>query len=171
MGLLNVHMKIVHRLEVLGTEKIPTTGSIMYLNHTRENDAIYLLAALKKPVSIFTAVGNGFIADYLEHVFGFVTRHGARNEMVEKIVRTILLKNQLFAIWPEGNLSPDGRPMESFSGIIRVYAILNSRGNVIPFQPILMRGAETNVHCNDRRKRKIPEDTESQKIMGNRRGK
>ncbi|MBD3185722.1 hypothetical protein GF325_02745 [Candidatus Bathyarchaeota archaeon] len=155
MSMLHVYMRIVHRLKIRGRRHIPENGAIMYLLHNGDYDVIYFLSAFKEPIGVFTDVGNGFFADFLETVYGFVVRRGTRDVMLEKMVRTILKKNRYFAIWPEGSPSKDGHPKEPFSGVIRVYATLNAMRDVIPFQPVLMRGTETYQYKGDRRKRKI----------------
>ncbi|MHA1681352.1 MAG: lysophospholipid acyltransferase family protein [Promethearchaeota archaeon] len=149
------YMKVVHRLEIRGKENIPEGPAIFYLLHNGDNDVIYFLTSFQEPVGVFTDVGNGYLADFLENVHGFVVRRGTREIMVEKMVRTILEKNAKFVIWPEGSPARDGHPKEPFSGIIRVYSTINARRDVIPFVPVLMRGSETYLHRGDRRKWKI----------------
>ncbi|MHA1791590.1 MAG: hypothetical protein ACTSVI_03030 [Promethearchaeota archaeon] len=155
MNLAHVYLKITHDLKIRGKENIPKSGSIMFLLHNGDKDVEYFISAFKEPVGIFTDVGNGFIADFLERCMGFVTRRGTRDQMVEKMIRTILFRNRYFAIWPEGSPARDGHPKEPFSGIVRVYATLNSKKNIIPFQPVLMRGTETYLYKGDKRFQKI----------------
>ncbi|HME53839.1 MAG TPA: 1-acyl-sn-glycerol-3-phosphate acyltransferase [Candidatus Lokiarchaeia archaeon] len=155
MRVANVYFKLVHRLEVRGLENIPKNGSIFYLLHNGDYDVIYFLGAFKEPTGVFTDVGNGFFADFLERFYGFVTRRGTRDVMVEKMIRAITTINRYFVIWPEGSPSRDAVPMEAFSGIIRVYSTINVDKDRIPFQPVLMRGSETILHKNSRRKWKI----------------
>lgn len=154
-GFGHAYMRLVHRLEVRGRELVPRGGCIMYLLHNGDSDVVNFLLAFKDPAGVFTDVGNGFFADFLENVYGFVPRRGARDVMVEKMVRAILLRNRYFVMWPEGSPSRDGRPMEAFSGVVRVYATVNARKDVIPFQPVLMRGAEIFQHKGSRRPRKV----------------
>ncbi len=155
MHALHRYMRLVHRLEVRGRENIPRDGAIFYLLHNGDNDVIYFLSAFKDPVGVFTAIGNGFFADFMEHVYGWVARRGTANVMVEKMARAILKKNHYFVMWPEGSPSRDGHPMEAFSGIVRVYATLNAKRDLVPFVPVLMRGSETYQHHKDKRKWKI----------------
>jgi len=162
MGFGHLYLRIAHRLEIRGRHNIPKKGAIFYLLHNGNADVEVFLSAMKQPVSIFTAIGNSFFADLMEHCFGFVARRGTRDVMVEKMIRTILKKNRYFAIWPEGSPArgPPGplgppNPIEPFSGIIRVYSVINSRKNNIPFVPVLIRGAESNRGNRTKKKRKI----------------
>jgi 1-acyl-sn-glycerol-3-phosphate acyltransferase len=139
------YMKAFHRLEVRGKENIPEGGGIYYLLHNGDNDVIYFLAAMQKPFGVFTDVGVGYFADFMEHIFGFVTRRGYNYVMIEKMVQTILCKNKDFAMWPEGTPSHDA-PAQGFSGIVKVYATVNAKRDLVPFVPVLMRGSETIAH-------------------------
>ncbi|NMC05433.1 MAG: hypothetical protein GYA24_09485 [Candidatus Lokiarchaeota archaeon] len=142
MGAVHAYMRVFHRLEVRGKGNIPERGAIFYLLHNGDNDVINFLGAFKRPVGVFTDIGSGFFPDFMERFFGFVTRRGTREVMVEKMIRTIWQKNKDFVIWPEGSPSRDGRPMEAFSGIVRVYSTLNAGKDRIPFVPVLHRGGE-----------------------------
>lgn len=155
MGFTHVYMRLIHRMKIRGKKHIPERGAIFYLLHNGDNDVIYFLSAFRKPIGVFTAIGNGIFADLMEHIYGWVPRRGTREVMVEKMIRSILKKNRYFVMWPEGTPSRDGVPMEAFSGIARVYGTLNAHKNIIPFQPVLMRGSETYLHRNDNRKWKI----------------
>ncbi len=154
MGTIHVYMKVFHRLESRGKENIPRGGGIFYLLHNGDEDVINFLGAFKKPIGVFTDVGPGFFADFLERFFGFVTRRGTREVMVEKMIRTIWQKNKDFVMWPEGSPSRDSHPMEAFSGIVRVYATLNATKDRIPFVPVLMRGTEMYRKKNSRKLQK-----------------
>nr|MDO8115023.1 hypothetical protein [Candidatus Sigynarchaeota archaeon] len=116
MGFVHVYLRVVHRLEIRGTENISKNGAIFYLLHNGDNDVMYFLGAFKEPVGVFTDVGNGFFADFLERIYNFVTRRGTRDVMVEKMIRAIQQKNKYFVMWPEGSPSRDARPMQAFSG-------------------------------------------------------
>ncbi|MEX2727846.1 MAG: lysophospholipid acyltransferase family protein [Candidatus Sigynarchaeum springense] len=154
MGVVHVYMRIFHRLQIRGEENIPKGGAIFYLLHNGDNDVIIFLGAFKKPIGVFTDIGTGLFPDFMERFFGFVTRRGTREVMVEKMIRTIWQKNKYFVIWPEGTPSRDGRPQQGFSGIVRVYATLNARKDIIPFVPVLARGGEIFRNKNSRRLQK-----------------
>ncbi|MBD3352745.1 MAG: hypothetical protein GF364_14755 [Candidatus Lokiarchaeota archaeon] len=145
MHIIGFFFKIHNRIKLVGKENIPKNGAIFIANHQGAQDPIILLSAFKKPVSIFTDVGNGFIADFLENTFGFVCRRGINHVMIEKMIRTILLKNCYFAIWPEGHPpTEDGSKVGyGFSGIAKVYATINSKKNILPIVPVIFQGAES----------------------------
>jgi 1-acyl-sn-glycerol-3-phosphate acyltransferase len=158
MGAVHAYMRVFHRLEIHGKEHIPKNGGIFYLLHNGNEDVINFLGAFKKPVGVFTDIGSGFFPDFMERFFGFVTRRGTREVMVEKMIRAIWQKNKDFVIWPEGTPSRDGRPMEAFSGIIRVYATLNMKRDIIPFVPVLHRGGEIYRKKDTRKLQKFQVD-------------
>ncbi|MFX0102898.1 MAG: hypothetical protein ACFFCS_25240 [Candidatus Hodarchaeota archaeon] len=135
-------MRFAHRLEEKGRKKVPKSGAILYMLHTSNNDVLNGITLFKEPISPFTAMGNGYFADIMEHFFGFITRRGTGQVLVEKIIRTLLLKNRYFIIWPEGRPEYEGKPIEAFSGIVRAYAVVNSQKDVIPFQPVILHGSE-----------------------------
>ncbi len=154
MGAVNLYMRTFHRLAVRGEHNIPEGGGIFYSLHNGDSDVINFLGAFKQPTGVFTDIGTGFFPDMMERFFGFVTRRGTRDVMVEKMIRTIWQKNKYFVMWPEGSPSRDGRPMHAFSGIVRVYATLNAKKDVIPFVPVLVRGGELFRNKNPRRLQK-----------------
>lgn len=146
--------RIAHRLEVKGREKVPESGAILYMLHTSNNDVINGLTLFKEPISPFTAIGNGYFADLMEHFFGFISRRGKGKVLIEKMIRTLLLKNRYMIIWPEGRPEYEGKPIEPFSGIVRVYAVINSQKDLIPFQPVILHGGENYWRRGRRRHRK-----------------
>jgi 1-acyl-sn-glycerol-3-phosphate acyltransferase len=142
MGVIRTIFRITHQMELRGRENIPSTGCIFYLNHIGSEDVILFLSAYGKPLGIFTEVGDGWHSDILERKLGFVIRRGSTAEMIERMVRTILCCNRFFATWPEGTISADQTTLHGFSGIVKVYAVLNSDKDRIPFVPVVARGAE-----------------------------
>ncbi len=159
MGYYALKFRLTNRWQIRGRENVPSGGAIFYLNHRGKKDVLMFMAALykltKHPLSVFTAVGNGLVADILEKLLNFVPRRGTAPVMIEKMVRSILQHNKYFAIWPEGTGSPDGQILEGFSSIVRVYATLNAKKDVIPFVPVLTRGNESYWWHGIRRPSKI----------------
>ncbi len=142
MGLVRMFFRVTNRLTVRGKENIPPGGAILYSNHRGGKDVIVLLASAGRPVSVFTDIDDGWIADAFERFLGFVPRRGLAPAMVEKMIRSLLLKNRFFAMWPEGTPTRHGKVMQGFSSIVKVYAVINSKRDIIPFVPVLMRGTE-----------------------------
>ncbi|GAB4322156.1 MAG: hypothetical protein Kow0069_26720 [Promethearchaeota archaeon] len=143
MGLVRLYYRVFHRLEVRGRHLVPRAGAIFVVNHLAGADVVVpFLAAFREPVGAFTEAGDGYLADVLEELFGFVTRRGVVQEMVEKMVRAVLLRNRYFVMWPEGTLERQGKVMQGFSGIVRVYATLNAERDVVPFVPVAMQRGE-----------------------------
>ncbi|MHA1821157.1 MAG: lysophospholipid acyltransferase family protein [Promethearchaeota archaeon] len=139
IGILRQFYKIRNKLEVKGLELVPKTGAIFIGNHIRGVDVVApFLAAFKEPVGVFTTLGDGYIADLIEDRWGWVSRRGVGNIMIEKMIRAILKKNRYFVIWPEGTLERQGKVMQGFSGIVKVYATINAKKDIIPFMPFYM---------------------------------
>ncbi len=135
--------KMFNRIEVVGRDKIPPQGAIFIMNHWGKSDVVMFMSVLREPVGCFTAVGTGLLADILERFFNFVPRIGSGTVMIEKMVRTILKKSRYFAVWPEGTSSKKELVLEPFSGVIRVYATLNSTKDVIPIVPVVMQNTNS----------------------------
>ncbi|MBD3352746.1 MAG: hypothetical protein GF364_14760 [Candidatus Lokiarchaeota archaeon] len=133
------YLRFWNHLEVIGKENIPKKGAIFIINHIAGKDVVFtFLSTFQEPCGVFTDVGRGWISDFLSKFLGFVVRKGTADIMVERMIRTILLKNRHFAMWPEGTLERHGKIMEGFSSIVKVYATINSEKNIIPFVPVYM---------------------------------
>ncbi|HMF32100.1 MAG TPA: 1-acyl-sn-glycerol-3-phosphate acyltransferase [Candidatus Lokiarchaeia archaeon] len=133
--------RALNRLEVRGLANVPRQGGIYVANHQSAIDPAILMAVLPYPPGIFVDSGYGWLADALETTLGFVSHQGAGDEVVEKMVRTLLFTNPHFAIWQEGYYEKD-EVVGAFSGIVKVYAVLNNRRNVSPFVPVISQGAQ-----------------------------
>jgi hypothetical protein len=155
MGLLRFQFRILNQIEIRGDDYIPPKGGIFYLNHFGKKDVAIFQAVFGKPLSAFVDSGNGLIADILEKYFYFVLRRGDTNVLIEKMVQTLLLKNRYFATWPEGTVSDDEQVLEAFSGIIKVYATINAKRDIIPFIPVYMQGTNCYFWHGRRRLKKI----------------
>jgi 1-acyl-sn-glycerol-3-phosphate acyltransferase len=145
MHVIRLYFRLFNRLKVFGKKNIPKHGCIFYVNHPGSFDPPILWAALPDlQVGAFVVATWGWFADAIEKVYGITRLHlPAQEQKVEFMVRQILARNAFFAIWPEGH--PHEGPIEQgFSGIARVYAVLNYNKNRIPFVPVLIRGKAAN---------------------------
>jgi 1-acyl-sn-glycerol-3-phosphate acyltransferase len=142
MGIEYLHLRIQNRLEIHGQQHIPKSGCIFLINHIGSKDVDIFMTAFRKPVGVFTDVGFSWFSDFIEEILNWVPRRGKPDEMIEKMIRTILFKNRYFAMWPEGSPSQSGKVMEAFSGVVKVYAVLNALEDRIPFVPVILRGAD-----------------------------
>jgi 1-acyl-sn-glycerol-3-phosphate acyltransferase len=141
-GFLRFHFWIWNRATIKYQAPLPDRG-IFYCNHPGSLDPAIFLALLGQPVACFVGYGNYWFATTLEYMLGFINRErGGRDWLIERMIRTILLKNRYFAIWPEGRPSYNGLIYEPFSSIARVYATLNAKKDVIPLIPVMFRGGE-----------------------------
>ncbi|MHA1732910.1 MAG: lysophospholipid acyltransferase family protein [Promethearchaeota archaeon] len=145
-GALRVLVRCLNRVKVYGRENVPETGCIFYVNHPGQFDPVFLITSLDQPVSAFISWGNGWFADMFED-YGFVyLRPQPLRVQVERMVRELVLRNRFFAIWPEGHPTGKAEVEAGFSSIVRVYAVLNAKRDVIPFVPVLLRGTEVDNH-------------------------
>jgi 1-acyl-sn-glycerol-3-phosphate acyltransferase len=142
MGFQWFRFRLTNRIEVHGLEKIPKSGAILIINHIGSKDVIMVLSMFRLALSVFTDVGDSWYADFLEERCGFIPRRGTAEIMVEQMIQSLLTKNRFLAMFPEGSPSLDQQVMEGYSGIIKVYATVNSLKDRIPFVPIMLRGAE-----------------------------
>jgi len=133
--------KALNRMEVHGRKNIPKNGAIFYVNHTSAIDPAILMGASRIPIGLFLDSGYGWMADTLEHIYGFVSHQGSGEEIIEKFVRTIYGLNPFFAIWPEGYYEKD-EIVTGFSGFVKAYAVLNSDQNRIPLVPVVIQGGQ-----------------------------
>jgi 1-acyl-sn-glycerol-3-phosphate acyltransferase len=139
MTILRWGYKWVYRMEVHGQENIPKQGAIFLINHPDGLDVVLPFnAAFRKPVGVFTDMGDNLLVDIAE-LLGIVPRRGVAEIMVERMVRQIACKNRYFAMWPEGTPDKGQGVMNGFSSIARVYATLNWDRNRIPFVPVVMQ--------------------------------
>lgn len=153
MGLFKAWFKIFNRLKIIGKENIPKDRAIFYVNHPGSLDVMLLEAVVGKPVSCFISWDNYWITGFGEQLYGFINKKFIRYDrsikdksltgkyMIEKSVRQILQKNSMFAIWPSGGLSKDGRVKRGFSGVVKMYATLNAKQDIIPLVPVLLEGS------------------------------
>jgi len=139
------YFKIFHRVKIYGAKNIPKGGAIIYFNHPGTFDPFLLMIGTtvkgKKPCGAITAWGNGWFADMCEYCFGWLAlRNYPRPVQVERMVRQIL-KNPFFGIAPEGYPHYNDRIEQGQSSIIRVYSVVNSDKDRIPFIPMWLRGS------------------------------
>ena len=126
--------RAINHIQVRGRENIPKNGAFLIMNHIGSKDVEIIMSMFKRPLSVFTDIGEGWFADMMENVFSFVPRAGISEVMIEKMIRVLLTKNRYLAMWPEGSPSHQFLPnrndpavMEGFSGIIKVYAAVNAK--------------------------------------------
>ena len=149
-----VFFKIFNRLEIIGKDKIPKEGSMFYVNHPGSLDTMILTTAVGKEVGCFIAWDNVMLTKLAEISMGYVNKdfirksdyykqYGSfRDVLIEKMIQTVLKTNKYFAIWPGGGLDDNRYVRRGFSSVVRAYSVINSKKDVIPFQPVLIKGSE-----------------------------
>jgi 1-acyl-sn-glycerol-3-phosphate acyltransferase len=118
----------IGRPEVTGAEHIPATGgAILAANHLSLIDSFFLPLVLDRPVTFpvkaeyFTASGPAgrLLAAYLRATSQLRMDHDrprAAQETLEAAL-ALLREGMLFAIYPEGTRSPDGRLYRGRAGV------------------------------------------------------
>jgi 1-acyl-sn-glycerol-3-phosphate acyltransferase len=152
--------KIFNRVEITGRENIPKQGAIFYANHPGSLDPILLICSLRHPVGCFVSYDNYWLTSFGVKYSGFINkeiilensiksedfhssnRNYERDLLTEVMIRNILFVNRYFAIWPEGTLSRQGLISRGFSSVVRAYATINSKKDLIPFVPVLFEGSQ-----------------------------
>ena len=131
----------IWRPKVTGTENIPSSGgAILAANHQSVVDSVFLPLMVNRPVTFsakaeyFTASGPAarIWAYYLQATNQLrMDRDGPRaaQDTLEAAL-ALLQEGQLFAIYPEGTRSPDGRLYRGRPGV--AWLALKSRLPVIP---------------------------------------
>jgi 1-acyl-sn-glycerol-3-phosphate acyltransferase len=137
MRILNIFFGILNRREVHGRENIPKQGAIFISNHNNMEVVVPFIAMFRKPIGVFTDMGDTLFTDIAE-LFGFVTRVGVAPVMIEKMIRQ-MFRNRYFVMWPEGTPDKGHGVMTGFSGIVRVYATINYNKDRVPFVPVVTR--------------------------------
>ncbi len=138
----SLYFRIVNRLKVFGIANIPKQGCIFYVNHPGTHDPIIVMAAIPFRIGMLIAWGQSWLFDFIEKFVGIISlRNYPAHIQVERMVRNIIFKNPYFAIWPEGH--PNGKQCveRGFNSIVKVYTTINSKKDLIPFVPVLLRGA------------------------------
>jgi 1-acyl-sn-glycerol-3-phosphate acyltransferase len=136
------------RPRVHGREHLPRTGAaILALNHLAEIDSLCVALALPRPVT-FVAKSEYFVRGGIVgravatvlRVAGQIPLDRSGGEVSQRgldAAHRILDAGGVWAIYPEGTRSPDGRLHRGHTGLMRV-----ALGRVCPVLPITLAGTE-----------------------------
>jgi len=139
LGLL---MRVLYRPRVEGHEHIPGTGPVVLAgNHLTFIDSMFLGLVVKRPVFFIGkdeyVTGKGVKGRLMAWFFTSVgmipvDRDGGRGGVAALMTgRRILEEGKVFAIYPEGTRSPDGRLYRARTGVARL--TLMTGAPVVPF--------------------------------------
>lgn len=142
LGLL---MRVLYRPRVEGHEHIPGTGPVVLAgNHLTFVDSMFLGLVVKRPVFFIGkdeyVTGKGVKGRLMAWFFTSVgmipvDRDGGRGGVAALMTgRRILEEGRVFAIYPEGTRSPDGRLYRARTGVARL--TLMTGAPVVPFAMI-----------------------------------
>ncbi|MEV5507166.1 lysophospholipid acyltransferase family protein [Streptomyces orinoci] len=139
LGLL---MRVLYRPTVEGTEHIPESGPVILAgNHVTFIDSLFTALVLKRQVFFIGkdeyVTGKGLKGRLMAWFFGSsgmipVDRDGGHGGVAALMTgRRVLEEGKVFAIYPEGTRSPDGRLYRGRTGVARL--ALMTGAPVVPF--------------------------------------
>ncbi|MEC4017067.1 lysophospholipid acyltransferase family protein [Streptomyces sp. H27-D2] len=139
LGLL---MRVLYRPRIEGVENIPGTGAVILAgNHVTFIDSLFLGLVVRRPVVFIGkdeyVTGKGVKGRLMAWFFTTtgmvpVDRDGGHGGVAALMTgRRLLEEGNVFAIYPEGTRSPDGRLYRGRTGIARL--ALMTGAPVVPF--------------------------------------
>ena len=139
-------LRFFYRVKVEGIEHLPAGGPVILAsNHVSFSDSIFLPMVLKRRVT-FVAKAEYFEDPKTAWFFravGQIPIHregGSASEGALAAARQVLAGGGVFAIYPEGTRSPDGRLYRGHTGVARL--ALTCRAPIIPVAMIGTRHAQ-----------------------------
>jgi 1-acyl-sn-glycerol-3-phosphate acyltransferase len=139
-------LRFFYRVRVEGMEHLPSTGPVILAsNHVSFSDSIFLPMVLKRRVT-FVAKAEYFddpkTAWFFRAVGQIPIRRegGSASENALAAARAVLEAGGVFAIYPEGTRSPDGRLYRGHTGVARL--ALACRAPIIPVAMIGTKEAQ-----------------------------
>ncbi len=148
--LLGPFLRIYNRPEVTGLENIPDQGSaIIASNHQSVMDSFYFPLVCKRQLT-FPAKSEyfttpGFVGSLQKWFFSSVGQvpidrsSGTALDSMRQAAQEVFSRGDLFAIYPEGTRSPDGRVYKGRTGMARI--ALETGQKIVPMAMIGSRNA------------------------------
>lgn len=144
-AILGVLMRVLFRPKVEGAEHIPGDGPVILAgNHVTFIDSIFVSLIVKRPVYFIGkdeyVSGTGLKGRLMAWFFRTsgmipVDRDGGHGGVAALMTgRRVLEEGKVFAIYPEGTRSPDGRLYRGRTGVARL--ALMTGAAVVPFAMI-----------------------------------
>ncbi|MER0242143.1 lysophospholipid acyltransferase family protein [Streptomyces sp. HSW2009] len=144
-AILGVLMRVLFRPKVEGAEHIPGDGPVILAgNHVTFIDSMFVSLIVKRPVYFIGkdeyVTGKGIKGRLMAWFFRTsgmipVDRDGGRGGVAALMTgRRVLEEGKVFAIYPEGTRSPDGRLYRGRTGVARL--ALMTGAVVVPFAMI-----------------------------------
>ena len=136
-------VKAAYRLRSDGLENIPAEGAaLLVANHVSYADAVVIMGASPRPIR-FVMDHRIFRIPLLSFVFrhcgaipiALAKEDAALMEKAFAAVSTALANGELVAIFPEGQITPDGELQAFRSGVSRILA-----ANPVPVIPLALSG-------------------------------
>ncbi|MBB5935682.1 lysophospholipid acyltransferase family protein [Streptomyces zagrosensis] len=142
---LGVLMRVLFRPKVEGAERIPGDGPVILAgNHVTFIDSMFVSLIVKRPIFFIGkdeyVKGTGLKGKVMAWFFSTggmipVDRDGGHGGVAALMTgRRVLEEGKVFAIYPEGTRSPDGRLYRGRTGVARL--ALMTGATVVPFAMI-----------------------------------
>lgn len=168
--------KIFYRMEIIGQENLPSTGSVIVVaNHASLMDPIFMGCSLKRQVC-FMAKDQLFKVPFLGQIIrwlgAFPVKRGVGDRGALSSALRVLAQERVLGIFPEGRRYKDGeihplRPgaallaMESGSPILPMYIVNSHRLRALRFPKIrVIIGAPITIKSMKSRKETVRAGTE-----------
>ncbi|MFE6780109.1 lysophospholipid acyltransferase family protein [Streptomyces sp. NPDC057702] len=144
-AILGVLMRVLFRPKVEGAERVPGDGPVILAgNHVTFIDSMFVSLIVKRPVYFIGkdeyVTGKGLKGRLMAWFFRTsgmipVDRDGGHGGVAALMTgRRVLEEGKVFAIYPEGTRSPDGRLYRGRTGVARL--ALMTGAAVVPFAMI-----------------------------------
>ncbi|QKW53233.1 lysophospholipid acyltransferase family protein [Streptomyces buecherae] len=144
-AILGVLMRVLFRPKVEGAERVPGDGPVILAgNHVTFVDSLFVALIVKRPVYFIGkdeyVTGKGLKGRLMAWFFRTsgmipVDRDGGHGGVAALMTgRRVLEEGKMFAIYPEGTRSPDGRLYRGRTGVARL--ALMTGAAVVPFAMI-----------------------------------
>jgi 1-acyl-sn-glycerol-3-phosphate acyltransferase len=125
-AILTPILRVLFRVRVQGLENVPKQGpAILASNHLSFSDSIFLPLVLRRRIT-FVAKAEYFedwkTAWFFRAVGQIPVKRGdgAASKLALETAKGVLEEGKLFAIYPEGTRSPDGRLYKGHTGVARL---------------------------------------------------
>jgi 1-acyl-sn-glycerol-3-phosphate acyltransferase len=131
---LRVLLRLLTRLEVVGTEHIPAEGPLVVVaNHTHFIDPPVLGATVRRKIILMAKLElfhTPVVGWIVSHYDAFPVRRGEADRQALRWAQRVLELGQAVAMFPEGTRSKDGQLKDAFPGAALI--ALRSGAPVLP---------------------------------------
>lgn len=132
--LCKIYCKVAYRVSYVGVENLPAKGGfVLASNHITALDPVLLGAFLKHKICFMAKeelFKNKFIAKVLKGLGAFPVTRGAGDMSAVQMAVDVIHREDVFAIFPEGTRSKDGKLRRLKTGAI--YIASETKADIVP---------------------------------------